>query len=202
MVRSENLYEYVNVLERILSSAYKYSYSTNMVEKEVSYSSFFQMIEKEKYGYSPITTDVEIIQKIFNDPTIDLNNVLVYNQCLWTAESYIRIQQETGMTFEAIFLYIPIKKMYEYFDTFHEMDFSQIIGEFKRLVSLESILSILRSNYGYSLSYVADKTGISYDTLFSYKQRRRDIKKMNAADAARLASFLRVRIETLLELSI
>ena len=201
-MRCENLYEYINILERILSSAYKYSYSMNMVEKEISYSSFFQMIEKEKYGYNPITTDVEIIQKIFNDPIINLKDVPVYNQCLWAAESYLRIQQETGMTFEAIFLYIPIKTMYEYFEVFHTMDFSQIVDEFKRLKSLETILSILRSNYRYSLSYIANKTGISYDSLFSYKQRRRDIKKMNAGEAAKLAMFLRVRIETLLELSI
>lgn len=92
-------------------------------------------------------------------------------------------------------------KMYEYFPLFHEMDFSQIINEFKRLCSLESIFSIVINRYGYSLKYVSSETDISYESLYSYKQRRRDIKKMNAADAARLASFLRVRIETLLELS-
>lgn len=201
-MRSENLYEYINILERLLSTAYKYAYSTKMVEKEVASSSFFQAIENEDNSYSPIINDIDIAQKIFNDPSVNLNDVPVYNQCLWAAESYLRIQQETGMTFEAIFLYIPLIRMYEYFPLFHEMDFSQIVDEFNKLREKNSVLSLLVTNNGYSLSYVADKTGISYDTLFSYKQRRRDIKKMNAADAARLASFLRVRIETLLELSI
>ncbi len=92
--------------------------------------------------------------------------------------------------------------MYGYFPIFHEMDFSQIINEFKRLYSLNSVLSILLTNYGYSLKYVSKETGISYNSLYSYKERRRDIKKINGKDAYLLASLFRVRIETLLELRV
>ena len=92
--------------------------------------------------------------------------------------------------------------MYEYFPLYHEMDFSEIVQEFKDKYNKESVLSILLSRLGYSTKEVADQIGITYDTLYSYKQRRRDIKKMSADSACLLASLLRVRIETLIELSI
>ena len=50
------------------------------------------------------------MKEIFPEISVDLDNTPVHNQCLWAAESYIRIQEKTGLTFEAIFLYIPIDK--------------------------------------------------------------------------------------------
>lgn len=97
-MRSDNIYEYTNVLERIFSVAYKYGYTTSMVEKEISSSRYFQAIEKEDRGRSPIEVDKVIVQSIFNNPSIVLDDVPTYNQCLWAAESYLRIQNETGMT--------------------------------------------------------------------------------------------------------
>ena len=90
--------------------------------------------------------------------------------------------------------------MFDYFPIFHEMDFSQIIDEFNRLYNSRSVLDLLMSRYKYSVGYVSNSIGLPYDTLYSYKQRRRDIKKINAEIAYRLSALFRVRIETLLEI--
>lgn len=201
-MNSHYLDEYSNLLERIFSVAIYKHYVSQMVEKEISYSSFFQNIEKEKNGYASIIVDTILAKQIFKDESLELDSVPYYSQCAWAAESYIRIQEETRLTFEAIFLYIPIEKMYGYFPIFHEMDFSQIVDEFKRLFSLRSTLDLLAERFNFSLKHISKETGISYDTLFSYKQRRRDIKKMNADSAYVLASILRARIETLLEIKV
>lgn len=201
-MNSNYLNEYSSLLERILSVAANKQYSNRMVEREIAYSSFFQNIEREKDGHASIIDDVSLVNQIFNDSTLDLDAIPFYNECAWAAESYIRIQEETRLTFEAIFLYIPIEKMYGYFPIFHEMDFSQIVDEFKRLFSLRSTLDLLAERFNFSLKHISKETGISYDTLFSYKQRRRDIKKMNADSAYVLASTLRARIETLLEIKV
>ncbi|MCR5185370.1 MAG: hypothetical protein K6C32_04780 [Bacilli bacterium] len=196
------IYDYVNVLERVLSTGYHLKYSTNTLEREIAYSSFFQRIEKDEYGNPPIINDSTLISEIFPHQNIDLVNIPIYNQCLWVAEAYLRIQGETRLTFEAIFLYIPITNMYEYFPIFHEMDFSQIINEFKRLYESKSVLEIIVDKYQYSLKDISKELHTSYDTLYSFKKRRRDIQKVNVEVAARLASILRVRIETLVEMKI
>lgn len=195
-------YEYVDLLERVLSVAYHNKYSNRMVERAVSYSPFFQKIEKEKDEYASIINDASLVTSLFYDENINLISIPTYNQCLWAAESYLHIQQETRLTFEAIFLYIPIDVMYNYFPLYHEMDFTQIVEEFKRLYKKHSVLDILIENYKYSVKYIADNIGVSCDTLYSYKQRRRDIKKMSAESAYLLANTFKVRVETILELKL
>lgn len=198
-MNNQYLYEYTNILEHILSVGYEYNYSTSSLERLISYSSYFQNIEKDNRGFAPIINDVTIINDFFPNLKIDLLKTKHYNQCLWAAESFLRIQGETGLTFECIFLYIPINKMYEYFPLYHEMDFSHIIKEFKRLFEEKSALGLLIEKYHYSLTDIAKQTGISYDLLSSLKQRRRDIKKTSVEVVARLSRIFNVRIETIAE---
>lgn len=186
-------------MERILSVGYQYNCSTSAIERAISYSSFFQNVEKDK---NAINVDSILIKEIYKELDVDLMKTPIYNQCLWAAEAYIRIQQACRYTFELIFLYLPIKKMYDYFPLYHEMDFSQIIEEFKRLHKKESVLSLLVNKYKYSLVDISNSVGIPYDSLYSLKQRRRDIKKCNIMQSAKLANILNIRIETIAEIKL
>ena len=201
-MNSQYLYEYANVLERVLSVGYECNYSTPAIERLISYSSYFQGIENDGDGFAPITTEAALIHSFFPDFKTDLMKVASYNQCLWAAEGFLRIQGETGLTFECIFLYLPINKMYEYFPLYHEMDFSHIIEEFKRLFDERSALGLLIEKYHYSLTDVAKRIGASYDMLSSLKQRRRDIKKASVEVVARLSRVFKVRMETISEIAI
>lgn len=193
------LNEYAGNLEIIFSIGYGSKYSTSYIERSISYSSYFQNIEKDNKGFAPITNDVTLIKDFFPNLKVDLLNMPHYNQCLWAAESYLRIQGATGLTFECIFLYIPISKMYEYFPLYHEMDFSHIIDEFKRLYAEKSVLQLLVERYHYSLSNLSKEIDVSYDMLYSLKLRRRDIKKTSVEIVARLSQVFNVRIETIAE---
>ncbi len=193
------LNDYIDLFERVLSSSYAYKYSTHALEKNISYSPFFQCIEVDE-GLPPIICDSCLIKEVLPEAKIDLTTVPIYKECLWAAESYLRIQEETHFTFELIFLYIPIKKMYEYFAIYHEMDFSQIVKEFKRLYEEKSAFNLLINNYQFKIKDVSKITNISYETLVSLNNRRRDIKKVNVEVVSKLARFLRVRVETLSEI--
>ena len=195
-------YDYVDILERVLSYAYNRKYATPFVERGISYSSFFQKIEKDSYGFPPIATDKAIIKEIFSKEEDNLEDLPTYNQCLWASESYMHIQLKTHLTFEAIFLFIPINKMYEYFPLYHEMDFSHIVKEFKRLFEQESVFSKLLKKYKYSLNKISENTGISYETLYSIKQRRREAEKASFATIVKISNIFNVRPETIAELEI
>ena len=201
-MNSQYLYEYADIFERALSVAYECHYSTPALERLISYSPFFQAIEKDKNGFAPITNDAALIKEFFPSLKKDLSETPTYNQCLWAAESFLRIQGETGLTFECIFLYISIRKMYDYFPMYHEMDFSQIINEFKRLFAAKSALFLLLERQHRSLADIAKQIDVSYDVLLSLKTRRRDIKKANVAAVVKLAKALNVRVETVAEISL
>lgn len=194
--------EYTDLLERVLSVAHKRNYCLPALERQISYSQFFRQIERSDNGLPPFIVDNDLVKKIYPEINVSLANTPVYEQCLWAAEAYIRIQDSSKLSYEAIFLYIPIKKMYEYFDLYHEMDFIHIINEFYKLFKLNSVVGLLMKKYSISMKTVSKQIGIPYDSLYSYKSRRRDIKKMEAKSAYDLATLLRVRIETLLEITL
>ena len=190
------LFEYANILERALSTGYKYGYSFDSIERNISYSPFFQLVEKSDHDFSPIVIDTALIKSLYLDIDVNLMDVPVYNQCLWAAESYMRIQHETRLSFETIFLIMPLKEMYSCFPLYHEMDFSQIVQLFLQKKEEKTVFAILLNKYGYKLSDIAKKTKISKETLYSLKQGKREIKKANVDIVQKLANFFNVRIET------
>ena len=193
------LYDYVTLLERALSFAYKNKYSLDALQRNISYSDTFLFIENNKNDLGPVINDKSLIKSLFPDVDSSLEDVPEYNQCLWAAESYLRIQNASSLTFEAIFLYIPIKAMYDYFPVYHEMDFSQIINRFFELYNSQSVLSLLLRKYGYSVKKVSEMVNIPYDTLQSLKSRRRNIAKISVDAALSLSRLFNVRIETITE---
>lgn len=201
-MNSYYVFEYAELFGRILSIGYLKEYTTASIERSVSYSSYFQQIEKDNYAFAPLETSSSLVRTVFPDLKDDFTKMPLYNECLWTAEAYMRIQGKTRLTFECIFLYIPIKKMYSYFHIYHEMDFSHIIKRFEELYSEQSALSIIVDKYGYSLEDISQQTGISYNTLYSLKSRRRDIRKINIETASKLSIFLHMRMETICEIKI
>ena len=193
------LYEYIDLFERVLSTAYEYSYSTGALEKNISESLFFHILESSEY-LDPVIEEEKLIKEVFPEIKVDFNSVPVYNQCLWAAESYLKIQNETKFTFELIFLYLPIKEMYGYFDIYHEMDFSQIVDVFKSRYEEKSVFAVLLNKYKFSLKNINIVTGVPYETLASLKQRKRDIKKVNVDTVIKIARFFHVRVETISEI--
>lgn len=198
-MNSNYLYDYVNLLERVFSFGYQTNYSTSAIERMISYSSFFQKIEKNE---SPLINDSLLLANLFQENNINLETLPVYNQCIWAAEAYLRIQNECRLSFEAIFLYIPINKMYDYFPLYHEMDFSHIINEFISLYKKKSVFSLLLEKYNFTLNNVSKDIGISYETLYSLKQRRRDIKKISVEMGKAISDYFNVRLETLTEIKL
>lgn len=191
--------EYANNLERVLSTAHVIRYSLGALERQISYSPYFQKVEDDS-DFPPIITENKIIKEIFPEININLDDIPVYNQCLWVADSYLRIQEKTGLIFEAIFLYIPIEKMYQYFPIYHEMDYSQIVSEFIRLFKSKSVLSILSKKYCLSMKDVEKATNIPYETLLSFKQRKRDISKANYETVYKLSKIFHIRSESIAEI--
>lgn len=201
-MNSNYLYEYSILFEAVLSAGYKLNYSLSALERAISYSRFFQSIENDDKTLPPIINDHNLINEIFSDDEIDLDNIPTYNQCLWAAEAYLRIQGESHLTFEAIFLYLPIGKIYDLFSVYHEMDFSQIVQYFMSLIENKTVFALLIEKYNYSIKDVSKATGIHYATLFSLKQGHRDMKKTSIEVVNKLATLLRVRLETLAELKL
>lgn len=196
------LEEYTEKFGRILSIGYKLKISPFFIERSISYSKYFKAIEYDNFKIPPFPSDNELIKEIYVGINKDFDEIPNYRECYWAAESYLRIQGVTQLPFECIFLYIPLEKMYKYFNLYHEIDFVHIIEEFNRLYQQNSTIDILTKTYKYQLKEISEITNVSYNTLLSIKDRRRDIKKLNVEAVSKLAKIFNVQIETLAEIKI
>ena len=66
----------------------------------------------------------------------------------------------------------------------------------------KSNLFLLLEKYSTSVQSISNYSDIPYATLYSLKQRRRDIKKLNIESVYKLSRYLDARIETISELKI
>ena len=152
-MNSKYLYEYINRLEVLLAIAHHEYYSLDALERNIAYSQYFQSIEKDLTRGAPIIEEEKLLKEIFPELLhLNIEEIPIYNECLWAAETYLRIQGVTKLTWEAIFLYLPIEEVYELFPLYHEMDFSQIIKFFQSKYSKQTTFSLLLKKYNYSNS--------------------------------------------------
>ena len=194
-----NYQKCVDDLTAILSIGYFFKYSTEVIEKRISESKYFNNFNKDFFtSESYISTD-EIIETIYFDADIDENTKNVtYNELEWVSMVYINIIEDTGLGFEAIFCYAPIEKVIMMYRLYHEMDFSQSVQWFNEERNKVSIIKVLMKRMNMTNDYVSSKTNISLSMIDALKNRRRDIKKLDVERALALANTLNIKIETLL----
>lgn len=194
-----NYQKCVDDLTAVLSIGYFFKYSTNVIEKRISESRYFNNFNKDFFSsISYISTD-EIIESIYFDAEIDdkTKNV-IYNELEWAAMAYISIIEDTSLGFEAIFCYAPIEKVIMMYHLYHELDFSKFIEWFNEQRNKTSIIKILMKRMKMSNDYISTKTNISTSMIDALKNRRRNIKKLDVERALALANTLNIKLETLL----
>lgn len=187
----------VDTLGEILSIAHHHKCATSAIESRIAHSTYFIAVEQNVDSPALYISPSRLINSIFYDIKVD-GKIELFNQTLWAAELYIRIQDKTHLTFEAIFLYLPLEKAYQMYQIFHEMDFSQAIKYFISLTKKNSILSMaMHKNKvdGYELAKYAD---LSYPTISALRQQKRDINKVQAKSLYKISRYLHLRIESLL----
>lgn len=188
----------IDTLGEILSIAYHHKYATSVIESRIAHSPFFIAVEQNIDSPTLYMSPSKLINSIFYDIKVD-GKIELYNQTLWAAELYVRIQDKTHLTFEAIFLYLSLDQAYQMYPIYHEMDFSQSVNYFMSLKKENSVLSMaMRKNKvdGYELAKYAD---LSYPTISALRQEKRDINKVQAKSLYKISNYLHLRLESLLK---
>ena len=195
-MRSES--SVINLLAMILSVGHRYKYKEEVIEKRIAYSSFFIAYENQKEESILYIDDDSLIDSIFYDLKRKPINKEIYSQSLWLAELYLRIFQMTSMTFEGIFIYLPLIKGYNMYPLYHENDFSLAVNYFLQLLTSKSILFLVMKNKGISVEELAEASSLSYNMISLLRRRKKEISKVAASNFFLMASYLRIRPETLL----
>lgn len=197
-----NLYHYLDTFANVLSYGHKLGYSFDVLEKRISKHRKFLAIELDNNSPDLYLDRSVVLNELFFDSPEEVDELIRYNECEWAADMYLHLQAETGLTFELLFLYIPLEKAYEMFPIYHEMDFTQSVDYFFEIFNKVTPFELLMKKKAISGKQISEITNISYSTIMSIKNKHRDIKNLNSLSLLKLRILFNVRTETLLAVNI
>ena len=201
-MKEEHIYDYIDVVERVLAFAHVRQIYFKHVEHQISYSSFFQGLEKDNSVNNRYLLGEELTFEIFPEVIHDFSDVPSFNQTTWVSQVLLQLQAYSKLTFEAIFIYLSLETIYQCFHVYHEMDFSQMNKRFDEERKKASILGRLLKQRKIKMTELSKKLDIPYDTLLGLKLGRLDIKKTSFNNVYKLASYFHVRPETIAEIEV
>ena len=190
------LTKYSDTLSYFLGRSYDEGYSFDYIEKSVAYSLPICELEKSNVTLLAFSSMERLYVNIFpschNDYNFD-----PYDTFGWIGNTYLHLFLSLEITFEALFMIIPIKEMLNLYHLYHEMNFTQILECTKERMSY-SLLDVVMRKRKLSNKDLASLTSLSASTINALRYGNRDIAKLEADKLLLLCRALNVKMETLL----
>ena len=101
------------------------------------------------------------------------------------------------ITFESLFIVLPIDKTINMYPLYHEMDYLQTLEFVKNKIKY-SVLDEIMTFKSLSTQKLSRLSGVSFSTISALRYGKRDINKLEASSLLKLANALRVKVESLL----
>lgn len=168
MINVNDLSKISSLLSSLFFYGFSSGYSPKEIEEKILKSEFIVELEKGDASYLYRCNLESIVGDIFkvsipNDEIIKTNPL-----SLWFGEIYTRLFFTFNKSFSFIFLYLPISEAEKIYPLYHEMDFSQVIDYFAKLIKQETIMTLLLKKHKLSARELSILTGINYNTIVSY----------------------------------
>ena len=189
--------KYQNVLTYILGRAITKGYSFSFIERTIAYSVTFSEFEKSNVTSIAFSSNEKIYSELFDDENNGYQES-PYDIYGWLGYVYIHLFFRFKITFEMLFLALPIETAISMYPLYHEMDVSQMEDYFSAEL-FPSSLSCIMKKRDITMQQLAAKTNIPFATIRSLKLGYRDIDKLEVFKAVLIASALNIKIETLLK---
>lgn len=189
--------KYENVLTYVLGRSITNGYSFSFIERNIAYSVTFSEFEKSNVTNIAFSSNEKIYSELFDDENngYEENPYDIYG---WLGYIYIHLFLEFKITFEMLFIALPIETAIQMYPVYHEMDISQLDNYFACEL-FPSSLSCIMKKRDITMQELANKTNIPFATIRSLKLGYRDIDKLEVFKTVLIASALNVKIESLLK---
>lgn len=179
------------VLGRAIDNKYSFSY----IENIISHSTIFNEFEESNITQIAFSS----LEKTYNKLFIDENDFIYdqYGIYGWLGYIYIQSFLELKITFELLFILLPIEEALNMYHLYHEMDIVQMINYVKNKMK-PSLLHAITSKKKININELASGSGVSFSTIRSLVYGYRDINKIELKNAKKIATFLNVRLDSLI----
>ena len=193
----DDIIKFQDTLGYIIARTISNGYSPRFVERTIAYSSAFSLLEKSDITELAFSTKECVFSDIFNGYLINDYEYSQYDVYGWVGYTYIRLFFDLKITFESLFIVLPIDKTINMYPLYHEMDYLQTLEFVKNKIKY-SILDEIMTFKSLSTQKLSRLSGVSFSTISALRYGKRDINKLEASSLLKLANALRVKVESLL----
>ena len=201
---------YLRIAQRSLGDMLNYAVYDCGYELEEYYRLFLESDYSRRFAKGDLfviagMSGAELAIKVLDIPDDDIimpSYNTAKSQEYWTGWLLAYYQWESNKPFDLIDREIPISKIRNMYNPYHEMDISAAILKMRELsqnARVDTSLKKLRQRAGLSQSQLAVETGIPVKTIQQYEQRRKDINKAQVEYVIRLSKALCCEPQEILE---
>lgn len=201
---------YLRIAQRSLGDMLNYAVYDCGYELEEYYRLFLESDYSRRFAKGDLfviagMSGAELAIKVLDIPDDDIimpSYNTAKSQEYWTGWLLAYYQWESNKPFDLIDREIPISKIRNMYNPYHEMDISAAILKMRELsqnARVDTYLKKLRQRAGLSQSQLAVETGIPVKTIQQYEQRRKDINKAQVEYVIRLSKALCCEPQEILE---
>ena len=191
------LTKYGDTIGEIINLAELDGYYFDYIEKTLYKSSMIKEFEESNITQIAFTSSMLIYRKLFPNSEATTKDIHLFSSYYWIGEMYIKIFLKYKVNFETIFAYLPIQKMHELFEAYHEMDVTQFYRYFESLRE-KNTFEIFLKEKDVTLMALSRQTGISVATLKALKQGKRDFRNLKSSYLEKISHYLGAEMQTLL----
>ena len=191
----------VNDLDKIsafLSSIFYYGfsngYSSTTIEERLINSKYISSLEKGSSAFLIRETTESLIELVFNVQVNEEDLLQTNPLSLWFGEVYTKLFFSFNKSFSFLFLFLPLSKAEDLFPLYHEMDYSQVVDYFAKMVEKENILTLLLKKKNISVRQLSALTGIKYYTLVGFTRNNENIYDAKFDSIFKISEILEVNI--------
>lgn len=171
MIQANKINDLYEIFSHLLSYGFYKKYPFFAIEERLIQSELVKSLEEDKsdkYLYR------HHLVRIFDDVYgLDQSRCEILSSTsisLWISEAYIRLFYKYHKSFEYLFLLINLETMYNLYNIYHEMDFSQLFDLFESKQKDFKLLNALLAKRGLNIKKLSLLTSISEHTLYNYSK--------------------------------
>ena len=191
------LTKYGDVIGYLIGRAIGENYSHLYIEHSISYSSMIYELERSNITTIAFSSCEAIYQNIF--PKKDNKGYIYspYDIYGWLGYIYLHLFLDLEITFELLFILLPINEAIDMYPLYHEMDYLKTLEYVKSKIKY-TYLDLIMNNKNLSSKDIANSSGIPFSTIQALRYGKRDIDKLEAYKILLLANSIGVKIESLM----
>ena len=188
--------KYVYVLGYLFSRSSFENYTFDSIQKTIAYSKLADELESSNITTIAFSSSESIYRMLFPEHDNKGFSYNPYDQFGWLGYLYVHLFLKFNLTFELLFIILPIEKALNMYRLYHEMDIEQSYKYFESLVK-HSYLDSIMEYRNISTKELSSLSGLSMSTVNMLRYNKRDISKTESQNLYRLSRVLNVKMTSL-----